>query len=213
MVWFLEFKWHTWSGDLPFSALSTTGKVCKKSTNGDLSRSNALGITHPSFTKTTNNAAWGQLVDSGAALSVRSGLWKMIKESKSVLCSVWANGISRWGSHGHWKNVKDANIEKGWKHLIQVHFNSWWEGQELPKTLYHGPSTFWEWGHTSSIEQASFGQMMGKSQCVVSQVHEVDLRKGKEHGGSVEIFISGISNTVGLSICLWLYFFVVPAKC
>lgn len=191
------------SGNRLLSALSTTGKVCEKSTNGDLSQSHALGITHASFTKTTNNAAWGQLVCGR----------RLRKASLYLLCSIWANSISRWRLHGHWKNVKDANTEEGWKHLIRVHFNSWWEGQELPKTLYHSPSTFWEWGCTPSTEQAWFGQMVGKSQPAASQVHEVDLKKGKEHGGRVEIFVSGISNTVGLSICLWPYFFVVPAKC
>lgn len=44
-------------------------------------------------------------------------------------------------------------------------------------------------------------------------MREVDLRKGKEHEGRLAIIVSGVSNTVGLSICLWPYFFVVPAKC
>lgn len=114
------------SGDL-LSALSTMGKVCEKSTNGDLSWSHALGITDASFTKATNEAAWGQLV---------CGRW-LRKASLYLLCSVWANGISRQGSHEHWKNVKDANIEKCWKQLMQVHFNSQDRSFPAPSIMVH----------------------------------------------------------------------------
>lgn len=146
-------------GESLLPALSTTGKVCEKSTSGDLSWSRAVGTTHASFTKTANNAARGQL-GCGKLFSIYYAASEQM---------VFLGGVFM----GNGKMLRMQILRKvgnKWSRCISIP-----DGKDRsfprPSVMLQAPF------ENATTEQAWFGQLMGKSQCAASRVCEVDLRE------------------------------------